>query len=258
MEEENLYSKQQMDFVIAIPSYNRAQKLRQQTLQYLAAEGIPSAMITVFVASELERMTYERTLVPGSYGKMVVGVLGIDKQREFIQNYYPENVWILQMDDDIKKLKFLNQRSLITLCHQMFQITEDQEARLWSIYPVNNLFFCKERVVVGKIFCVGCFFGIINKKDLRTPINACGEDIWRSLACYEKDGATVRYDGACPDTIYNTKGGLFDHRALFRTQEILETQKEFPDLCRVTYRKNGVAEVKWKPQVFKILSLPPA
>jgi len=245
-----------MDFVIAIPSYNRAQKLRQQTLRYLEDEGIPPAMITVFVASEAEKTIYEQTLVPGSYGKIVVGVLGLDKQRDFIQAYYTENVWILQMDDDIKKLKFLNQRSLIALCHQMFQITEDEGARLWSIYPVNNLFYCKERVVVGKIFCVGCFFGIINKKDLIT-LNACGEDRWRSLVCYIKDGATVRYDGACPDTVYNAKGGLFDHRVIHRTQEILETQKEFPDLCKVKYRKNGVAEITWKPQVSKILSLPP-
>jgi hypothetical protein len=247
-----------MDFVIAIPSYNRAQKLRQQTLQYLEDEGIPPAMITVFVASEAEKRIYEQTLVPGSYGSLVVGVLGLHNQRNFIKDYYAEDVWILQMDDDIKKIKFLNQRSLIALCHQMFQITEDEGARLWSIYPVNNLFFCKERVVVGKIFCIGCCFGIINKKDVIVPSVSCVDDKWRSLYCYTKDGATVRYDGACPDTVYNTKGGLFDHRLLFRTQEVREVALMFPGLCHVTYRKNGVAEVKWKPQVSKILSLPPA
>ena len=244
-----------MDFVIAIPSYNRALKLRQQTLQYLEDEGVPPAMITVFVASEAEKTIYEQTLVPGSYGRLVVGVLGLHNQRNFIRDYYDENVWVLQMDDDIKKLKFLNQRSLIALCHQMFQITEDEGASLWSIYPVNNLFFCKERVVVGKIFCVGCCFGIINRKDLVLPSVSCVEDKWRSLFCYTKDGATVRYDGACPDTVYNAKGGLFEHRALFRTQEVREVVADYPDLCKEKSRKNGVAEVIWKPQVSKILSL---
>jgi hypothetical protein len=245
-----------MDFVIAIPSYNRALKLRQQTLQYLADQGIPAAMITVFVASQAEKTIYQHHLQIGTYGDIVIGVLGLDKQRDFIQDYYPENTWILQMDDDIKSIKFLNQRSLISLCHRMFQITTEQEAGLWSIYPVNNLFYCQERVVVGKIFCVGCFFGIINKKDLKT-LNACGEDKWRSLTCYIRDGATVRYDGACPNTVYNAKGGLFEHRNLHRTQEILEVVKEFPDLCTVKYRKNGTAEVYWRPQVSEILSLSP-
>lgn len=247
-----------MDFVIAIPSYNRALKLRQQTLQYLQDEGVPPAMITVFVASEAEKTVYEQTLVPGSYGSLVVGVLGLHNQRNFITNYYAENVWILQMDDDIKKLKFLNQRPMIALCHQMFQITEDEGASLWSIYPVNNLFFCKERVVVGKLFCVGCFSGIINKKDVILPSVSCVDDKWRSLYFYSKDGATVRYDGACPDTVYNAKGGLFEHRALFRTQEVREVVADFPDLCKLKSRKNGVAEIVWKPQVSKILSLPTA
>ena len=245
-----------MDFVIAIPSYNRALKLRQQTLQYLADQGIPAAMITVFVASQAEKTIYQHHLQLGTYGEIVVGVLGLDKQRDFIQDYYPENTWILQMDDDIKTVKFLNPRPLISLCHMMFQITEDEGAGLWSIYPVNNLFYCQERVVVGKIFCVGCFFGIINKKDLTTR-NACVEDKRRSLLCFLRDGATVRYDGACPDTVYNAKGGLYEHRQQFREIEVIDTVVEFPGMCEVKYRKNGTAEVYWRPQVSKILSLLP-
>jgi len=248
-----------MNFEIAIPSYRRAKKLRDQTLAFLSElTNINTDKITVFVADYEEKKEYEEVLRPGSYGKIVVGLHTLSAQRNFISSYYPEDTQILQCDDDIKRIKLLQPRPLIPVINQLFDYGRALGVNLWSIYPVNNLFFCKERVIVGKIFCVGVFFGIINKKDLFLPPVCTVEDKWRTLFRYKKDGNTMRYEGACPDTVYNAKGGLFDHRLLHRTQEVRSVINDYPDLCHLKTRKNGVAEVIWKPQYSRIFSLPTA
>jgi hypothetical protein len=246
-----------MNFEIAIPSYRRAKKLRDQTLAFLSElNNINTDKITVFVADYEEKKEYEEVLRPGSYGKIVVGLHTLSAQRNFISSYYPEDTQILQCDDDIKRIKLLQPRPLIPVINQLFDYGRALGVNLWSIYPVNNLFFCSERVVVGKIFCVGCFFGLINKKDGALPPVCTVEDKWRSLFRYQKDGNTMRYEGMCPDTNYNAKGGLYDHRLLHRTQEVRSVINDYSDLCHLKTRKNGVAEVIWKPIYTRVFSLP--
>ena len=248
-----------MKFVVAIPSYNRAHVLKSKTLAYLRSEEIEPALITVFVASQAEKTLYEHVLDPRSYGQIVVGVLGLDKQRNFIQNYYPEGVWILSLDDDIKGVKFLTPKPLADVADRMFELTEAEGAFLWSINAVNNLYWCRERVSVGKIFCVGCFYGVINRHCFEIPPVSTVEDKWRTLTFYLKDGKTLRYDGACVDTVYNAKGGLYEHRLLHRTQEVRSIVREFADHCRFKFRRDGMtAEVYWKPLLRKKISLFPA
>ena len=246
-----------MEFQVAIPSYNRQKKLRDQTLALLESEGFDPARITIFVADEEERKKYEEVLKPGTYSKLVVGVLGLAQQRNFIQDYYPQDELVLQLDDDIKKVKMLHQRPLIPLMNQLFAEAKKEGCNLWGIYPVNNLFYCKERVIVGKMFIVGCFWGMINKKDFQIPVSIA-EDKWRTLFRYVTDGATLRYEGMCPDTVYNAKGGLYEHRNLHFTQETRHVLDDFPTLCHLKTKKNGKPDIHWKPQTKKIYSLYPA
>ena len=246
-----------MDFVVAIPSYQRAKKLRDQTLAFLRREEVPTEKIFVFVADEQEKKSYEKVLEPGSFGSLVVGVPTLHHQRNFIQNFFPQDQKILWIDDDIKKLKFkTSYRRLLPFVEEMFNLLVKEKLNLWGIYPVNNVFFLKERAVVGKLFCVHCFCGTINTKDV-SYMNSCVDDKYLSLFRYVADGAVLRYDGACPDTVYNAKGGLTEHRALFRTQEVRELQKTYPELCQIKKKANGREEVVWRSQYKKILSLSP-
>jgi len=242
-----------MNFEVAIPSYNRSRKLRDQTLKMLQTEGFDANKITIFVSSAEERQEYLSILTPGTYGQILIGRLGLKEQREVIESYFPLNTNILQMDDDIKRIKMLNPKPLIEVCNEMFRVSRLLGANLWGIYPVNNLFFCKERVIYGKIFCVGCFFGLINQQDQVYP-NSLGEDKWRTLYRYKKDGGCLRYDGICPDTTYNARGGLYEYRLLHRDQEIREICKIYPEDCYFKRRKNGVAEVVWTPKIERVLS----
>jgi hypothetical protein len=245
-----------MNFVIAIPSYNRSEKLKETTLQMLQREEVPPVMITVFVASEAEKTIYEQTLVPGTYGQLVVGVPFISAQRQFICDYYPEGTCILSIDDDIKRLKWLKPQPLMPFVEEMFETSKLELCNLWGIYPVNNLFFCKDRIIKGRSFIIGCFYGFINKKDYVFPA-VCGvEDRWLSLKRYTLDGAVLRYEGVCPDTVYYAKGGLFDYRRQHtdnKNQAFIVAQ--FPDECEMKLKKNGRWDVYCKTQVTKKLSL---
>jgi len=59
-------------YIIAIPSYKRAETLRDKSLAMLADAGISASIIHVFVATEAEKETYRSVLKPGTYGKLVV------------------------------------------------------------------------------------------------------------------------------------------------------------------------------------------
>ena len=78
------------DYVVPIPSYKRAEQLRDQTLVTLKDANIAANRVAVFVADEAESDMYKSTLVPGTYGELIVGRTGITNQRDFISMYYPE------------------------------------------------------------------------------------------------------------------------------------------------------------------------
>jgi hypothetical protein len=242
---------------IAIPSYQRPEKLRDTTLKYLASESVDPQIITVFLANEEEKTTYQTVLVPGSYGELVVGVPTISGQRQFIRDFYPEDAEILSIDDDIHKVKMLNPRPLLEVAERMFQMSREELCTLWGIYPVNNLFFCKERVIKGRAYVIGCLYGFINKKDCAYP-PVCGvEDKWMSIKRVLIDGAVLRYEGCCPDTTYYAKGGISELRAK-QDHELNVCRAvcaEFPSETELIKKKNGHWEVSYKTKAFKKLSL---
>lgn len=242
-----------MNFEVAIPSYGRPEKLKNYTLDYLRDERFDYTKITIFVASEEEKISYERALIGGYYGKIVVGVVGLCQQLNFIRQYYPDNTPILRMDDDVKNIKLLNPRPFLEICNQMFDLASKEGCRLWSIYPCNNLFFCKERIIVGKVFCVGCINGFFNDKNIIYPDVSSQEDRWLSLTCFVKDGKTMRYEGACPDTVYFTASGLSEYRKLNHEKNIQLILDSFPNICEKRLKKNGFTDINWKTKKEKVL-----
>ena len=234
--------------LIAIPSYQRPEKLLRYTLAFLKSEKVKSDIITIFVANQKEYEEY-REVIPADY-KIVVGRKGISQQRLFIRNYFPENQKIVCLDDDIRKIKYLRtELNFKLLCDRMFAYCEQESLSTWGIYPVNNLFFCKDRVLKGRFYIIGCCYGYINKHDIQDwlPEKGTKEDFWYSLDRISKEGAVLRYDGACPDTIYYAKGGLSE----VRTKEVEETEAKqianmFPAFCTLHHKKNGHTDPKIK------------
>ena len=94
--------KQRGEYIIAIPSYKRAETLRDKTLATLKEHGIPANRIHVFVATPEEKERYGATLEAGTYGQLIVAIPGMAAVRNFITGYYPVGQRIVNIDDDNK------------------------------------------------------------------------------------------------------------------------------------------------------------
>ena len=98
-------------YVVAIPSYQRAELLNRKTLKILAEYNVPRNRIYVFVANKTEEQIYKDKLNKDLYGHLIVGVKGLKNQRNFISRYFPVGKEILNMDDDIGGFKILKHKN---------------------------------------------------------------------------------------------------------------------------------------------------
>ena len=257
------------DFVVAIPSYKRAETLRDKTLKVLEEYGIEPRRIHVFVANKEEEENYKKVLEKGTYGKIIVGVKGIGPVRNFIYDYFPVGKPIVSMDDDIKgfleydpkanrhEKKLTNLKQII---QRGFTECKAHHCRLWGVYPVANGFFMSDRITLDLKYIIACFEGFFNpgtKGPKGVKLNKWGhkDDYESSIQFYKADGAVVRMNFVAPKTAYYTEpGGLQEYKGKgdIRSPEgILEGAKwiveTYPDFAELNLsKKSGKAEVKLK------------
>ena len=244
-----------MSYIIAIPSYKRASQLQNKTLSCLSQLGIQKELINIFVVQE-EYQLYLEVLNPLYYNKIIIGKLGLVYQREFIQNYYPANTCIVSLDDDIETidLSLVNYKSLHHFFDDAFKKCYDNGVYLWSVYPVLNPFFreTKKPITIGLHFCIGAFYGFINRfdNDLTLKLTREGnkEDVERSILYWLKDGKTLRFNKIGFKTKYygiGGLGGLKDRLEIMKSATI-ELNNGFPSFTRIKIRKNGLYEIVFK------------
>jgi hypothetical protein len=251
------------DYVIVIPSYKRAETLRDKSLALLKGYGIEPERIYVFVANKEEEKIYKDTLKPGTYGKIVVGVPKIGPQRNFIADYFPVGKPMVQMDDDISELieyspgakrNETKLKSLKGLIERGFSTCKEAGATLWGIYPVANGYFMKKGHTTDLKFVIGCFNGCFNPgtkgpKGVKLELEMDKEDYERSIRFYLRDGSVVRFRDVAPKTAYYTeKGGNQEYRTM---QTVMAGAKKivkmFPKLCTLNLtKKSGYPEVRLK------------
>jgi hypothetical protein len=228
-----------LNYRIAIPSYKRAETLRQKTLRALAIYLFPPEIIDIFVIAE-EKEIYEATLLEEFYGNLIVGVPSLAGQRTFIQSYYPLGQHILMMDDDITSFKMKVEQPLPLQFQWLFHKLHMENCNLFGIYPASNLFFMKDKLQKGLHYCIGSCFGIINKQDLSAPMDE-KEDYYMTLQRYETDGAILRYCGISPVTTYwKGSGGMnatrTDQSEWYGAKLV---EQSFPSLVSCVYQKKG-------------------
>jgi len=244
------------DYVVAIPSYKRAETLRDKTLSVLAEYKISASKIYVFVADKEQEDLYRSVLKPGSYGHMIVGVPGMANIRNFITRYFPVGKRIINMDDDIKGfLEFSSTarrheiplRSLDSLIKKGFSESAKTGFRLWGIYPVANGFFMKEGATSDLKYIIGAFWGITNPGPILTVTIDDKEDYLRSLIMYVLDGGVLRFRDAAPITAYYKEaGGMQEERTKNRVTKSAEAlHAAFPDLTKLNAtKKSGYLELR--------------
>lgn len=253
------------DYVIAIPSYKRAEILKKNTLNYLQNQKINKNKIYIFVANKKEYDLYKKTL-PNYYKKLVIGIVGMGNIRNFITDYFPEKTKIFNMDDDIKGLiKLTKERNkkngskaisrpfknndLHKFINDGFNECKKKNLSLFGIYPAANPFFMKKRITYDLRYIIGSVWGNINDKNLKVSLDD-KEDFERSIKHYKQYGGVVRFENITANTPYMTcTGGM---QVLRTNKRILESAKylanKYPDLCTYYIKKKGFAEVRLKDQ----------
>ena len=230
---------------IVVPTYNRPKIFKEKTLKYLLSEGIQPEEINVYLKNEEQLVLYKEH-ISENLNWVVCNTSNLSEKRQFICDGFATGELIFSIDDDIRGLKMKRPVALKVFLERMFEEMEKYECNIWGVYPVNNLFFCKDKLRVGKQLILFGFYGFKNTKDFRFP-NLIKEDIWYSCFRSTKDGAVLRYNGACMDTSLYTKGGLSEYRNISNeTDTCVKICKEYPELVSFTVKKDGHPYCKWR------------
>lgn len=246
------------DYVVAIPSYKRAEILKEKTLAVLHKYDIEPKRIFIFVADKEEEEIYKKTLPENQYNKIIVAKKGLHNARNIINDYFPVGQKIVEADDDIRgfiefdESQKRHEKPLVSLkrvIERGFAEAEKHGAKLWGVYPSANGFFMKDSISTDLKHIVGSFWGQINPgKKVRIHLQS-KEDYERTLQFWKKDGIVIRMNNVSPQTAYyKTPGGL----QLQRTKEKIEDevkflQEHYPDYIVINpHRKSGFVEIRLK------------
>jgi hypothetical protein len=242
------------DYVVAIPSYKRQNELINKSLKTLKEGGVPASKIHVFVANNEERAIYEKEVPKALYGKIVVGLKGITAQRKFIVKYFPENKYVISIDDDVEQIEKMDGPTRLIKIKNVDKFFRDgyddlkkHGLYIWGIYPVRNPFFMKPKVTTDLRFIIGVLRGFINRHDKNLEPSEGAEtkeDYEQSILYFKKDGGVLRYNNVTTKTKFNAPGGLGTDRHERNKSAAEYLKKTYPDLITIFHRKNGMAEVR--------------
>lgn len=249
--------KKTTNYVIAIPSYKRAETLRDKTLDLLHKSGIDPKRIYVFVANNEEEETYRMTLKKGTYGKIIRGIVGMGAIRNFISDYFPIGQKIVNIDDDIRGFLEYDESvkrhekpltNLKKVFERGFKECLAANSRLWGVYPVANGFFMKDTVSTDLKYIIGSFWGCINPgtKEIKITLDD-KEDYLRSILYYKADGVITRLNMYAPiSAYYKEPGGMQEERTKERIEKSARWLVEkYPEYATLNpNKKSGFMEVR--------------
>lgn len=237
------------DFFIVIPTYQRYKELNSKTLNTLKRYNISSKKIYIFVANHDEKLEYEKYTPCEDYNEIIVGMLGIVAQRNFITSYFPDGTYIISIDDDIEKIMKLGVEidNFEELIECNYDLMKENQCDTWGIYPVNNVFFMKpqKEITYSFKFIIGCLYGFINNKDY-VMNNDCDnkEDYERSVLSFMNCGAIMRCNHISVKTKFYAVGGLGKNRDAFNLKSVEYLINTYPMYFARKFRKNGRYEVR--------------
>ena len=260
-----------MDWKLIIPSYKRPEIVINKTLKVCSRLNIDKSLIYIFIIKD-EEANYKIEAL-NDYNIIVADIEpGLDKMRNYITNYFPENAMLLSMDDDIDdinqliidetitdlnksrryKLISIEPLQFHTIINNAFESLLNEDIGIFGFYPIKNGFFMKdsEPITYSLKFCVGTMWGCLNQKDIQITIEE-KEDVERTLKYFKKFKKILRFNHINVATkYYKNKGGM---QFLNNKTDRIENSKisakllseMYPEYCYLhTSKKSGIWEVK--------------
>lgn len=249
-----------MSFKVAIPSYKRPDVIMAKTLHTLRRGGVAISDIYIFVVDD-EQEAYKKACP--DY-QIVVGLKGIIEQRNFIQEFFAQDTYIVMFDDDITEIyRPLSEKTkeeildLPSLFGNMMDRMQMEGVSISGCYPVDNIkyAFNNKEVTTDFRYLIGVITLIKNTKDpdiIVSPTeSASHEDKIRTLYYYKKEGKTLRFNHVCFKTKYFAKGGqcaLDSDRLIKHSQQSEELCKKYPEYFRIKKSKK-IVDIAFKKLV---------
>ena len=251
-------TQKNINYVVAIPTYNRSEIIAKKTLETLKKGKVPAKCIYIFVANDAERDAYVNAVPSTLFKKIVVGVKGITDQRKFIVKYFAEGTRVVSMDDDVEKFLRLSRNGeklvdfkkgdLDRFIKKAFANAEANNLFLWGIYPMRYAYYMKHNVTTDLRLILGTAYGFICRHDADlVPTVGEKEDYENTIRHFLKDGGVMRFNDICLKTIYHSPGGLgklTEERLQANKIAAEHLQQKYPDLVTIFKRPNGMTEVR--------------
>lgn len=205
-----------MDFVFAIPSYNRSNE--QLTVEYLRRIGYSKDDIFVFVQNKKDYKEYQKFAIDANivFGRTTLGVAA---NRNAILNYFSNGDKIVMLDDDVKSIKYKKDESLLSIdskekldkfLSKAFLYCKHKDAKMFGTYPVCNAFFMNNLIKDNQIV-IGTMLGIIVDHYYMFDEEFSVKEDYELCCRMINDGFNVvRFDGFCVDAKHKTAGGCKD------------------------------------------------
>lgn len=209
-----------LDWVVAIPTYDRVQAIQQKTLALLEKAKLPPKKIYIF-ADPTQLNDYKSKL--SELGVNVVkGERGICHQRNAIMKRFGVGAKVVEMDDDIegvdvathpeqkKQSSFLNrvpEEHFIPLVEHIWKVMEREGCSLWGFYGARNAYFMSHSYAVGLAKSTAQIQGYLNpgtSLKLTVPVM---EDYERCLAFFQKGQRCLRVNFLALRTVNRGPGG---------------------------------------------------
>jgi hypothetical protein len=235
-----------------IPSYQRCNELKEQTLSYLTKNNIKNKDIYIFCRNDDKFINLYNDLSIEGYNVISTDVKGIGMTHNFITEYFDEGQYIVEIDDDLIDIIDENDKSIDVFEEEMndmiYQMKE-QNITYGGLYSVSNGYFMRKtkhyttdlRYMLGllRIRCI-C-------KDIVLETNY-SEDFENCIQYYIKSGKILKNNWLCGITKNYAKGGCNGDG---RNNETEKIDKEFlhnkyPQYTKLFQRKNGKWDLRLK------------
>ncbi len=244
-----------MNFVIAIPTYNRPLILMNKTIKLLRKHNIPVEKVLIFVKDKDQRSLIENLTLKNEYIKNIIetGAEGIKDTRNFLQEYFYNNEEyenVLYLDDDIKELHDYDKpvENLIELTNNIFDELKEENLYICGLSPYHNKFFLKHKTTKTLKYICGAYRAERIRRDkpiIYTPIGHFEDQLF-SCEYFLRDGGVMRKNWIAIETKYfETQGGICGQMGgkKERMQEALVNKdfmiEKYPNMCRAVEKKYG-------------------
>jgi hypothetical protein len=241
---------------VVIPSFQRPERLFEQTLTTLKNKGVPLDLVDVFLHDNDPRLDdYLNSFLYVDATPVVTPARGIGQQRQAIVDHYPEGTRLVGMDDDIEEViattgprwaNVFNVPDLHSRFVEMFNWCDLEGLYVWGTAPVNNPFFMKEWGTppsVGLKLCMFTLFGWVNRPGhpVHTQTVQYKDEQEFSLRAWWYDGAVLRADDMAVKTVFYADGGCTAAGRNWQQVEdsVVSLMQQWPDLVTRNTKKGS-------------------